>query len=143
MSDRKRVTSDPKQGESAMSNSIAAEEAFEFLNAGTRQFYRGQGDTPTAARDRAARAAGITTAQAERVWKRWRDMKAPNGDVYRLLRNAYGHLCTSIENKADAIAAERQAIEAFNETVTRPVAASVGMARAAQGAASRAGEAEE
>ena len=114
MSDRKRVTSDPKQGDCAMSNSIAAEEAFQYLNAGTRLFYRGQGDTPTAARDRAAVKAGITPAQGERVWKRWRDMKSPNGDVYRALRNAYGHLCQAIENKADAIEREAQGIEEAN-----------------------------
>lgn len=127
MSDRRRVKSDPKQGECAMSNSIAAEEAFQFLNAGTRLFYRGQGDTPTAARDRASVEAGITPAQGERVWKRWRGMKAPNGDVYRNLRNAYGHLCQAIENKAEAVERLAQQIERKNAALQGASPAGEGM----------------
>jgi hypothetical protein len=134
MSDRRRVKSDPKQGECAMSNSIAAEEAFQFLNAGTRRFYRGQGDTPTAARDRAAVEAGITPAQGERVWKRWRSMKSPNGDVYRSLRNAYGHLCQAIEDKAAAMEREAQQIEENNAAQGSHSPAGEGVAAAAQGA---------
>jgi hypothetical protein len=97
-----------------MSISIAAQEAFDLLNAGTRLHYRGRGDTATAARDRAAKEAGITIAQGERVWKRWEAMKTVNGDVYRALRNKYGHLCSYIENKADAIEREAQQIEETN-----------------------------
>lgn len=89
----------------------AAEEAFKFLNAGTRIEWRAYGDTKTAARDRAARKAGVTPAQAERLWKNWRTMKFPNGDVYRNLRNAYEHLCQVIEDKAAAVEREAQGIE--------------------------------
>ncbi len=106
MSEPERYESIPERGRS-MSTSIAAREAFELLNAGTKQEFRGWGDTRTAARDRAAKQAGVTPAQAERLWKNWQSMKFPNGDVYRLLRNTYGHLCTWIENKADSIEARR------------------------------------
>lgn len=125
MSDRRRVTPDPKQDKS-MSSSIAAREAFELLNAGTKQQYRGRGDTATAARDRAAKAAGISVSQAERVWKRWDQMTTVNGDVYRALRNTYAHLCTKIENAADRIEREAQEIEETNAALssTRPTVAS-------------------
>lgn len=108
MSDTRRVTSDPKQGE-RMSN--AAHEAFDYLNELQKHEYRGWGDTASAARDRAARKAGITPAQAERVWKRWQSMRTVNGDVYRALRNAYEATCIKIELAADRIEARRNAIE--------------------------------
>jgi hypothetical protein len=91
--------------------SPAAWEAFELLKAATKEEYRVWGDTKTAARNRAAQKAGVTPAQAERLWKTWRTVKFPNGDVYRNLRNKYGHLCSWIEDKAEAIEREAQAIE--------------------------------
>ncbi len=94
----------------------AVKEAFELLNAGTRENYRGAGDTPTAARNRAAKEAGITPAQAERVWKRWRVMASVDGEVYRRLRNRYGHLCAWIENAAEAMEQKRQNIEGDDAT---------------------------
>ena len=109
MCDRRRVGSDPIEGE--YMSSVAAKEAFELLNAATKQEYRGWGDTQTAARDRAARKAGVSPAQAERVWKRWQSMKAINGDVYRNLLKTYGHLCTWVENAADRVEAKRHEIE--------------------------------
>lgn len=124
MSDRRRVRSDPKRGICKMS--IAAQEAFNFLNAGTRFHYRGRGDTSTAARERAAERAGITPAQAERIWKRWDQMKTVNGDVYRALRNTYGHLCEMVEHAADAVEAKQQEIEATHETSESPAPASKG-----------------
>lgn len=87
--------------------SPAAKEAFDLLNAGMKAHFRGYGDTPTAARDRAAEEAGVTPAQAERLWKNWRTMIYPNGDVYRCLRNKYGHLCAWVEEAADALEARR------------------------------------
>lgn len=111
MCDRRRCASAPNEDE-FMSTSAAAAEAFDMLNAATRQEYRGWGDTQTAARDRAARKAGVSPAQAERIWKHWKTMKTPNGDVYRGLRNTYGHLCSWIENKADAMERRADAIEA-------------------------------
>lgn len=113
MSEPRQYGSRPIKGET-MSNSVAAREAFDLLNAATRNEYRGWGDTQTAARDRAARKAGVTPAQAERLWKNWRSMKFPNGDVYRSLRNTYGHLCSWIETAADAIEAKRHEIEGSN-----------------------------
>jgi hypothetical protein len=102
MSDPKKVTSDLKQDEK-MRTSAAAHEAFQYLNALQKTEYRGWGDTATAARDRAARKAGVSPAQAERVWKRWQSMKTVNGDVYRALRNRYEAMCQKIENASDAI----------------------------------------
>lgn len=98
-----------------MSTSVCAAESFQLLNAGAKEAWRGQGDTWTAARDRAAEDAGVTAAQAERLQKNWKTMKHPNGDVYRLLRNKYGHLCSWIEAHADRIDREAQEIEETNE----------------------------
>ena len=113
MSEPSRYGSVPKQGDQ-MSTSIAAKEAFELLNAATQKEWRGWGDTRTAARDRAAKKAGLTPAQAERLWKNWQTTKFPNADVYRLLRNTYGHLCAWVENAADAIERETRGIEENN-----------------------------
>ncbi|MCA0032722.1 hypothetical protein [Mesorhizobium sp. B263B2A] len=115
MSEPSRYGSVPKQGDQ-MSTSVAAKEAFELLNAATQKEWRGWGDTRTAARDRAAKKAGLTPAQAERLWKNWQTLKFPNGDVYRLLRNKYGHLCAWVENAADAMERERREIEGKNAT---------------------------
>jgi hypothetical protein len=97
--------------------STAATEAFAFLNALTKKHYRGWGDTATAARDRAARDAGITPAQAERVWKRWQGMASIDGDVYRALRNRYEALCQKHEQAAAASRAERLEIKASRNAV--------------------------
>lgn len=122
MSDTKRVKSDPKRGNSVMS--MAVDEAFKYLNAGTRKHFRGAGDTASAARDRAAREAGISPAQAERIWKRWKTMASVDGDVYRALRNKYESLCARVENAAEAMEQERREIEEINETTGshRPMA---------------------
>lgn len=106
MSEPRRCESEPKRGGfSTMSR--AAAEAFQFLNAGMRKQFRGWGDTRTAARDRAANEAGVTPAQATRIWKHWQSMKSVDGDVYRLLRNAYEGLCERTEAAADALEARR------------------------------------
>lgn len=97
--------------------SAAANEAFDYLNALTKTEYRGRGDTATAARDRAAKKAGVSPAQAERVWKRWQSMKTVNGDVYRLLRNAYERICEANEQAADRYAAERAALRGNHEAI--------------------------
>jgi hypothetical protein len=120
-----------------MSTSICAEESFQLLNAGARSVWRGKGDTWTAARNRAAEEAGLTHSQGERLEKNWRTMRFPNGDVYRLLRNAYGHLCQGIENKADAIEREAQKIEETNEALRghqTPMARREAAASGAEGA---------
>jgi hypothetical protein len=99
-----------------MSTSVAASEAFSLLNAATKKEFRGWGDTKSAARDRAARKAGVTRAQAERLWKNWQTMKTVNGDVYRALRNSYSHLCEWAETHADRLEREATAIEGIHET---------------------------
>jgi hypothetical protein len=115
--------------------SAAVSEAFRFLNAGTQKHYRGFGDTASAARDRAAREAGITPSQAERLWKRWRTMASVDGDVYRALRNRYEYLCSRIENAAEAMELERREIEETNATYESHSPMGEGMARAPQGPA--------
>jgi hypothetical protein len=115
MGDTKRVKSDLKQGVSVMSTAVS--EAFGFLNRLTQREYRGWGDTTTAARERAARNAGITPAQAERVWKRWQRMASIDGDVYRALRNRYEELCAANEQAADAYRAERLQLKAGRNAV--------------------------
>jgi hypothetical protein len=105
MSDIRRVRNDLDRGKSDMST--AAAEAFQYLNAATKKEYRGWGDTASAARDRAARKAGITPAQGERLWKRWKTMASVDGDVYRALRNKYEALCEVTELAADKLEARR------------------------------------
>ena len=115
MSDTRRVKSDLRRGISVMST--AATEAFGFLNRLTQREYRGWGDTATAARERAARNAGITPAQAERVWKRWQRMASIDGDVYRALRNQYEALCEANEKAADASREARLQLKAGKNAV--------------------------
>lgn len=117
MSEPRRYESVPLRGE-VMTASVAAWEAYELLKAGAKQEYRFDGDTKTAARNRAAEGAGITVSQGERLWKNWKTMKFPNGDVYRLLRNKYGHLCAWIENAAERMERERREIEETDELGT-------------------------
>lgn len=138
MSEPRRYGFVPKRGESMSiaydHHSPAAREAFELLKAGTKEEYRVWGDTKTAARDRAAEKAGVTPAQAERLWKNWQTMKFPNGDVYRLLRNKYGHLlpqsydrlCSWIENTADAVEAKRRQIEGSYAVNKSPASSGAG-----------------
>lgn len=116
-----------------MSTSIAAKEAFDCLNAGTRKEYRGWGDTRTAARDRAAKEAGVTPAQGTRLWKNWQTMASVDGDVYRLLLLKYGHLCAWVENAADAMAAQRREIEGDDATDQGHPKVGGGMAGASRG----------
>lgn len=105
MSDTRRVKYDPKRGVNVMSTAVV--EAFGYLNDLTKKYDRGWGDTRTAARDRVAKDAGITPAQAERLWKRWQRMGSIDGDVYRGLRNLYEKLCERTEAAADALEARR------------------------------------
>jgi hypothetical protein len=133
MSDQWRGESARERGKS-MSTSVAAREAFECLNAGTRKEYRGWGDTRTAARDRAAGKAGVTSAQAERLWKHWRNMKSVNGDVYRCLWRAYGHLCQRIETAAAEMEQRAQQIEEHNASLASTSPVGEGVAQVAPGA---------
>ncbi|MFC3208109.1 hypothetical protein [Aquamicrobium soli] len=126
MSDTKTVRIRTECRVSAMRTSACAAESFQLLNAGAKSVWRGQGDTWTAARDRAAEEAGVTPAQAERLQKNWRTMKFPNGDVYRLLRNKYGHLCSLIEKAGDAVEAKRLEIEESYAVRKGPVSTGTG-----------------
>ena len=128
MGDQHRVENDPARGRRNMS--IAVTEAFAYLNAGTRKHFRGAGDTATAARDRAAREAGISSAQAERLWKRWRSMASVDGDVYRALRNKYESLCERVESAAEAMEQEAREIEETNAILGSRQAMAAGLGQA-------------
>jgi phage major head subunit gpT-like protein len=127
MSDQRRYESAPLQDE-IMSTSIAAGEAFSLLNAATKEEFRGWGDTKTAARDRAARKAGVTSAQAERLWKNWQTMKTVNGDVYRSLLLSYSHLCEWVETSADRLERDAAEIEEKHATSKSGSQAGAGVA---------------
>lgn len=117
MCDRRWVRSDLIRG---VFMSSAATEAFAYLNALTQRSFRGWGDTVTAARDRAAKQAGVSPAQAERVWKRWQSMKTVNGDVYRALRNAYEAACLANERAAERDEAALGELRGIHETDQKP-----------------------
>lgn len=66
------------------------EQANYWLEQLTQAVHRGPRlDTWTSARDRAARAAGISPAMAERIWHRWREMKDVSGGALIKLMVAY------------------------------------------------------
>src|ERR1044072_7290614 len=134
MSDMRRVKGDPKRG-NVMSTAVS--EAFDYLNAGTKKHDRGPGATASAAREGASREAGISPAQAERLWKRWRTMASVDGDVYRALRNRYEYLCSRIEGAAEAMELERREIEERNAIYQGHSPMGEGMARPTQSSARR------
>ncbi|MBB3997231.1 hypothetical protein [Aureimonas pseudogalii] len=77
-----------------------------MLVALTVAHHRGPADTWTAARDRAARAAGIDRTYAARIWSRWQDMKDVSGEALMRLSGAYVALC----ERSEAIEAEQTAL---------------------------------
>lgn len=110
MSDARRVARDTKHGEEVMSTAVT--EASFYLNELTRIHHRGRGDTLSAARDRAARFAGVERTYAKRIWDRWQSMTDVSGEAYRKLRLAYERACEKHEAAAAAYRAERLKIEA-------------------------------
>ncbi|MEO3387348.1 hypothetical protein [Mesorhizobium sp. CAU 1741] len=90
--------------------STAVQESADYLNALARSHHRGRGDTWSAARDRAARAAGIEPSYAKRIWDRWQTMSDVSGEAYRRLRSAYERACEANEQAADRYDAERLAM---------------------------------
>jgi len=115
--DTRHVARDTKGGsEDAMSNAVT--EANFYLNELARLLHRGQGDTLGAARDRAARVAGIDRSYAKRIWDRWQTMNDVSGEAYRRLREAYERACERHEAAAAEYRQQRLLIEATRHAVS-------------------------
>jgi hypothetical protein len=77
---------------------VAVQTAYERLEALMKLHHRGPRDTWGAARDRAAKSAGIEPTYAKRLWNRWQTMKDVSGGVFLALQEAYDKQC--IHNEA-------------------------------------------
>ncbi len=88
-----------------------------MLVALTEAQHRGPTDTWTAARDRAAKAAGIERSYAARIWNRWQDMKDVSGEALTRLSVAYVALCEANEarERRQIAEGERIALEKAHE----------------------------
>jgi len=124
-SDRRSVEIDTKHGGFVMSNAVA--EAHFYLNELSRQLHRGHGDTLGAARDRAARVAGIDRSYAKRIWDRWQTMNDVSGEAYRRLRTAYEQACERHEAAAAEYRHQRLILEASHAVTESPDFGGVGM----------------
>lgn len=92
MSDIRSVAGDTKRAEHSMSIE-AVHEAKGWLEWLTQREHRGRHDTWSAARDRAAKKAGVPETYAKRLWNRWDTMKDVSGGAYRALSAAYHDQC--------------------------------------------------
>lgn len=142
MSDNRLVARDNSSGNQPMST--AAAKSRRMLEALVIAHHRGPTDTWTAARDRAAKAAGIERTYATRLWSRWQEMKDVSGEVLIRLSAAYVALCEASENKEAELVLTGKAIA--RETADEIMAAAaragrgecMGTAAAASSAASSA-----
>ena len=122
MSDMRRVEFDTKNDEVVMraladTSGMATPERAEFWLGGIAYGkHRGRYDTWTAARDRAAREAGITPTMAQRIWQRWHSMKDVGGDPLLKLMLAYEKWCEANEEAAERYRAERLKLRNHHET---------------------------
>lgn len=103
--------------------STAVQESVDYLNALAKVHHRGRGDTWGAARDRAARMAGIEPSYAKRIWDRWQTMNDVSGEAYRRLRSAYERVCEANEEAADRNDAERLAMRKTYAVDQKPASA--------------------
>ena len=108
MSDNRLVDFDKRSVSKTMTT--AAAHSRRMLIALTEAHHRGPTDTWTAARDRAAKAAGIDRSYAARIWSRWQDMKDVSGEALIRLSSAYVALCVNSEKKEAAQAADGERI---------------------------------
>lgn len=108
--DTRCVGSDKGRRVSIMSTAV--QQSAEYLVALARLYHRGHGDTWSAARDRAAKAAGVEPSYAKRIWDRWRTMRDVSGEAYVKLRQAYEELCERNDAAARAYRAERMRLQA-------------------------------
>lgn len=128
MSDRTRVKSDTKHSEIVMraladtSGMSTPQKANYWLESLMKKHHRGPHDTWTAARDRAAKAAGIELTMAKRIWQRWQDMRDVGGETVIKLMTAYEALCQANDEAAERYKAERHELRKSpsNETSQEP-----------------------
>lgn len=110
MSDTRGVENDTKGGELVMraladTEGMSVPERAEFWLQGLAWAkHRGRHDTWTAARERAAKEAGIAVSIAKRIWQRFEAMNDVGGEAMLNLMLAYERAC---QNNEDAIAAYR------------------------------------
>lgn len=71
-------------------------------------------DTWASARDRAAKAAGISSSTAARIWHRWADMKDVSGEALIRLMVAYESMCEAVERKTADTRNERIQLQGKN-----------------------------
>lgn len=114
MSDTRRVENDTKDVEGSVMRALAdtagmstPERAVFWLEKLAAAKYRGRHDTWTAARDRAAKEAGVELTIAKRIWQRWDSMGDVSGTPLLRLMLAYEALCRGVEESADAMRDER------------------------------------
>lgn len=114
MSDARRVETDTRDDRNSVMRALAdttgmatPERAEFWLHGIAWGKYRGRHDTWTAARDRAAKEAGIPSSIAKRIWQRWQEMNDVGGDALLKLMLAYEELCERNETAAAAYRAQR------------------------------------
>lgn len=124
MSDTRCVKNDTKHDESSVMRALSDTEGMstperaEFWLQGLAwSKHRGRHDTWTAARDRAAREAGIGPSIAKRIWQRWQDMNDVGGDALLRLMLAYEDACRRNEDAVAAYRAERLKLKAQRDVV--------------------------
>lgn len=108
MSDNRRVADDISRG--AKNMTTAVNKAGFYLNELAIKHHRGRGDTWGAARDRAAREAGIPVSYAKRIWDRLETMRDVSGEALMRLRDAYEASCEHHEAMAAEYRSEREEI---------------------------------
>lgn len=115
--DKRRVDFDTRSAINAMTTAVS--KSVEYLNHLARLHHKGRGDTWAAARDRAARSAGIERTYAKRIWDRWQTMTDVSGEAFMRLQKAYEDACAKHDAKADQYYAERLALREHNEKASQ------------------------
>lgn len=126
MSDTRYVKNDTKTDGSSVMRALAdtegmtvPERAEFWLHGLAWAKHRGRHDTWTAARDRAAKEAGVTATIAKRIWQRWQEMNDVGGDALLRLMLAYEDACQRNEDAVAAYRAERLNLKAERHAVDR------------------------
>lgn len=124
MSDIRRVEIDTKHDRSSVMRALSdtegmstPEKAEFWLHGLAWTKHRGRHDTWSAARDRAAKDAGIERTIAKRIWQRWEDMKDVGGSALLGLMLAYEDACQRNDDAIEAYRAERLKLKAERHAV--------------------------
>lgn len=132
MSDSRRVENDTKSGELNMralvdTEGMSVPEKAEFWLQGLAWAkHRGRHDTWTAARDRAAKEAGVASTIAKRIWQRFQGMDDVSGKALLKLMLAYEEACQRNEEAVAAYRAERLKLRAGRNAVDQKPASAGG-----------------